>query len=1614
MYDKEEMDTNITENTSKGFTFSRPNVVFSPPKSFNYDFSTNFISPSSSKQTFSFAAPEAISQLTNYTKTQSNETEKKYKPKISRNAFEPSVNVFAHALKDSSAFEQLAKNSRSHIVKFNLDNSITCTNVPKELLIKSSAKEYFHTYGQIMKITIKPKKQIIIVFYASKEEANNAYQKSGEYLGKKFLVEWTKSEKIPKSPTKKKELKKNIVTNFLKLEDEIRTELEAMTNLEYNLPDYKSGDIYRVPSIGKRGKGSHVKKSEKILPKIEKVAAKVDKVESDSQIMTSLHGASVEELQSIIHQISITSEDKYKILEARDRLMRLKQVKSHSLATAKITSGTCPDMCPEKERLMRESQRQVAPYEQLEGNEYRINHMIAVKQYSRSSADQEEPMAHELRPVKSLKMTMSYLLHEIVNLCEEEGTNLGEWYHFLWDRTRGIRKDITQQELCCIDSVELVEQCARFHIVCSERLCAEELSVFDKKINSENLTKCLQSLKYMYHDLRVKGITCQNEPEFRAYIILLNLNNGNFMSDLQQLPTSIQKSPEVQFAINIYSTLESNNYYKFFKLVRQTTYLNACILLRYFNQVRVKALSIMVKAYCRTTSTAYPLYELLHNLGFENENETICFCEQVGINVSSDELYVMLNRQNFCLPMSNIQQGRAHYMIESKRTSKGLSISECIAGGKMPEKSYKNHKPHSSFDSEGYLMPQSINAEDQNSSIDKSVVKLISHEIIEKESEPSEKEILLNEKNHNTFPIDTPTTKYYDHFQKLTKINDTNLNKSETITAPVSQSEHNIITSKSEQITSESKIETNLPSDTQTQQDYLSTPIIFNKTCYDTLPKKLKDKNSISNNTSNNASLPQSSFNVLHQTKPTETFEMTSPFLMTVNKSIFSETGKGNIFTKSTVPCTIFDNNVSNVSFTSHQSISSTKFVPSEQTAPINKNMQSQNKLSIKKEPEIIGIKQMEQKMQQINKDTEEIFEELIEKVIEEPCSTILQEEINRSIMYNSLSNNMLTCFIDEMCDAILFEEITSFQKVEEFTKKRNERKINKYFHVWKTWAFKKNQQRKALDNTPVWLQKQSIDECAKILYRDGQKLVIENMCKRQCTVEVPKSPIINNLAPIEVIIYAGIKENLKSLNMHITTNLFWKVVISWPHLENKTDLWQYKKIINRYLCPEDYTVEPIIKSFQPNPYENLHICIRYFEGFIAEHNLFGTDGFIFIATASENAISVNKRLTKTILSREKLVPIPLVFIILGNGGLETEKEKIVTDLDTLLESGYISEYTITVENTLNETVILNLIQSTILWLAINKPPKNPLEMDSLQNLCDICITEEFWQRVLEDSIRNANLSESIKDPNFLINLHNEAVAHLIHILLDPESLMYTKFSPELKKFVRNQCISPCSYEYFDDVWRTVEYRVNLENIISGLILPHWSFPWPVTDVHQLHQNIIHYCQIVLPDINNHAFSCDILSHLYFMTGSIQVMNFADILVHIVKEKISFIETDLKVVYNKNYIKYFKTLPWWFKSTTFAEFTSKINLDETCSIKRDNIITEPVQKKRKLKDCSDSTFEDDDVINEFDPLAEFCDYTKNKIIDVHRSSQLLENRLKEQQLENRRLEEKIKNAVLPI
>ena len=67
-------------------------------------------------------------------------------------------------------------------------------------------------------------------------------------------------------------------------------------------------------------------------------------------------------------------------------------------------------------------------------------------------------------------------------------------------------QDITLQQLCSKGCVELTEKCARFHILCAYFLCEEEITVFDQKMNHENLTKCLITLKQFYRDLRIEKV----------------------------------------------------------------------------------------------------------------------------------------------------------------------------------------------------------------------------------------------------------------------------------------------------------------------------------------------------------------------------------------------------------------------------------------------------------------------------------------------------------------------------------------------------------------------------------------------------------------------------------------------------------------------------------------------------------------------------------------------------------------------------------------------------------------------------------------------------------------------------------------------------------------------------------------------------------------------------------------------------------------------------------------------------------------------------------------------------------------------------------------------------
>ncbi|XP_069694318.1 protein xmas [Periplaneta americana] len=619
--------------------------------------------------------------------------------------------------------------------------NLYCSNIPDHLMDRDLLKNHFSQFGRVTRVYVNMKKNTCTVHFDSHESAARAKFKGADMEDSTLTIFWSKPAKITpamkeieissankeqesqddrgKSKEKQVYSKKERLpeaADSKNLKEDIKMFAYSSTGRKYAVPEEVQDELEVMSCIEESSKLN----DSKIAPK---ASSSRDFPGPSHRVKTKKTDAPTVRIAPARLQLpellklwetkskhpAVTAEERYQLLDLRDKILRLKLGKQSDLSQAKATEGTCEDMCPEKERYQRESRHQVALYEYQAGasKEVMMDHALAVKQYSRSSAAQEEPLPHDLRPPHVLRMTMDYLLLQIINRCENKDENLGDWYHFLWDRTRGIRKDITQQELCDIEVVALVEQCARFHIHCSERLIAEDISVFDSKINSENLTKCLQTLKYMYHDMSLKGITCPNEAEFRGYIILLNLSDANFMWELKELNSTIINSEPVKFAVEVFLALSSNNYIRFFKLVKRTSYLNACILLRYFYQVRLKALSIILKSH-RTGSKklTLSLEELMKWVVFESIREAALFCDHYGLELNDENTEVTIYRDAPApFISSDLPASRAISLIESKRQ---CSVGEAIKGGPLTRETFQNYRPHSSFDSEGLIDQKAV------------------------------------------------------------------------------------------------------------------------------------------------------------------------------------------------------------------------------------------------------------------------------------------------------------------------------------------------------------------------------------------------------------------------------------------------------------------------------------------------------------------------------------------------------------------------------------------------------------------------------------------------------------------------------------------------------------------------------------------------------------------------------------------------------------------------------------------------------------------------------------------------------------------------------------------
>lgn len=146
----------------------------------------------------------------------------------------------------------------------------------------------------------------------------------------------------------------------------------------------------------------------------------------------------------------------------------------------------------------------------------------------------------------------------------------------------------------------------------------------------------LQGLYKAAHVLQDPSCSSSHEAQGFGYILLYLMDSDGYLYTHQTLTylvdqrRDIFESPEVQFALQVRSARMTQNYIKFFNLLRSAPYVEACAMFQYVAEMREVALRRMYRS-LRMLEQDVPVSEIMSLLCFNSEEETIDYCTARGL-----------------------------------------------------------------------------------------------------------------------------------------------------------------------------------------------------------------------------------------------------------------------------------------------------------------------------------------------------------------------------------------------------------------------------------------------------------------------------------------------------------------------------------------------------------------------------------------------------------------------------------------------------------------------------------------------------------------------------------------------------------------------------------------------------------------------------------------------------------------------------------------------------------------------------------------------------------------------------------------------------------------------
>lgn len=504
--------------------------------------------------------------------------------------------------------------------------------------------------------------------------------------------------------------------------------------------------------------------------------------------------------------------------------------------------------------------------------------------------------------------------------------------------------------------------------------------------------------------------------------------------------------------------------------------------------------------------------------------------------------------------------------------------------------------------------------------------------------------------------------------------------------------------------------------------------------------------------------------------------------------------------------------------------------------------------------------RQLEQKRLQIERAAKQFLDEIIDEQVSQNLQEIASSEFQRhrkieekiAKIYEDLQSE----FINSALETIVTDEKLAWDK----------NVLGKYFISWRTLTRKKIEQRKKIENTPVWLPKRSMDEALPELCHPSQAKTLSLMKRYRSGLpsKLIAPPIRDDSIDLWQIIAPELTKLIGQRKGRQMQNIYWKCVISLPDVDEDPSshfISQWlENVFYRQTSKHPRQKDTFFVEQCEINHQRLNVCLRKLSGrkLVNEmktpytpKDVEGTNAILFFMT-TKNMQATRARLQAALQATE--LNNAAAFVIYNSDGCDTINVKTTLNLYDYMDFDSVDECIFGGgPKHRNANNVCHLTKLGLKYVAAKSFYDDQLEMQQIVPFLRVCLAEELWQRIYLSVSRNPTLHEASTRFDFLADYHNDAIDRLISICSPSCIDSPTLFSSELRQFVPKIHLEiPLPLEYFPENWhqKAETHQQQLVEFLKTLKIQQNVDIKHVTDTEALQTAILKFVSAHIPVAN--------------------------------------------------------------------------------------------------------------------------------------------------------------------